>query len=454
MGGQRWEDENVTMYGTLSTLRTLGFFVVTPEYTKNLAPGSKGLRLRRSWGRRFFLRLTACLCAGLLAVAARATAQESPQSSAQRYEAALVQARVAKSPAELTAAAVSLNAALSEFPQDVELPLQLAWVLFQLQRYDESAHYYRLALSIGERGSDAELGLAWSLLRMHRNDEARAHFQTVIAARGSTTNAAQGLRECEQKPADLVAPLWLQAQFMQSFYVYQNQPVLARVLASTMGLSALLHGRYFASALYRYSFVGTGDGQTSAFAQHDLYLSAGLTGKLLGATLQYGLIVDGSGYAGTSNHVGLSARYSPLGDILLNLSASLYSDVTALRGELLWNLPLYRGFGVRPGFALQGLSGQLFETGSVTLYYEHPRFGIFVGGKYGDEKRAAYLANSFIYNGQARIPYGVWGGVTLRLQEGFKMSFSYAYDRMLRSDVTPSQDFHFHSLNLSFSRAF
>jgi len=75
VGGQRWEDENVTMYGTLSTLRTLGVFVVTPEYAKNLAPGSKGLRLRRSWGRRFLLRLTACLCAGLLAVAARATAQ-------------------------------------------------------------------------------------------------------------------------------------------------------------------------------------------------------------------------------------------------------------------------------------------------------------------------------------------------------------------------------------------
>jgi len=442
------------MYGTVPTFSSMGVSVVTPECADAFSLGGTGLRWHRAARRSWRLGLVLCLCADLQAEVAHATEQERPTNIALSYDAAMAQARAAKAPAELSAAAVSLKAAMSEFPQDVELPLQLGWVLFQQQNYEEAAHYYSLALSMGERGSDAELGLSWSLLRMHKNEEARAHFQSVIAARGNTTNAAQGLRECEEKPAELVAPLWLQAQFMQSFYAYQNQPVLGRVMAATTGLSALVRGRYYASALYRYSSVGTGDGQTAAFAQHDLYLSAGLTGKLLGATLQYGLIVDGSGYTGTSNHVGLSARLSPLGDILLNLSASLYSDVTALRGELQWNLPLFRGFGVRPGFALQGLSGQLFETGSVTLFYDHPRFGVFVGGKYGDEKRAAYLANSFIYNGQARIPYGVWGGATLRLQEGFKMSFSYAYDRMLRSDVTPRQDFHFHSLNLSFSRAF
>lgn len=392
-------------------------------------------------------------------------------SASDPYAEAMARARAAATPAELDAAAGELSVLLPRYPQDVDLPLQLGWLLFRAGRFSPAADAYRQAVTRGTGGGDAELGLAWSLLKLERCTEARPHFLAVQAAQGAGSNAAEGLRLCSapdpsspshgsaQAPSQpaatsaLAKRWWLQPQLAQSLYVFQNQPVLTRALATTARLEAMLHDRWYGALVYRYSYFGTQDGQTAAFGQHDLYAAAGVTSKPAGLTLQYAVIADRSASAQTSHHVGLAARYSFVGDVLFNGSASIYPDAPVLRGELAFRMPLPLGLSVRPSGALQWIPGESFRTAGLTLAYDHPRLSLWVGGKYGDEKRPAYLGVFFIYNSPARIPYGAWAGASVRPGSGFLLSASYSYDRLIRTDVMPRQDSLFHTITLSLSKA-
>ena len=79
---------------------------------------------------------------------------------------------------------------------------------------------------------------------------------------------------------------------------------------------------------------------------------------------------------------------------------------------------------------------------------------LWVGGKYGDEKRAAYLTVAYIYNSPATIPYGWWAGVTVRPGQKTALTLGYTYDRLVRSDTAPAQNSLVHSLTLGVSREF
>lgn len=401
------------------------------------------------------------------------------------YDVAMGLAKSAQTPAEIDSAARVLTALMPRYPQDGEIPLQLGWLQFRAGRYAEAVQSYSLSVARSSGGGDAELGLGWSLLKLGRCDEARPHFRAVLAARGGQGNAADGLRECDA-PAAALAPAassadasqpktastpaakrwWLQPQLGQNVYLFQNQSVIKSGLATTARLDGLFLGRYYASAAYRYSYFSARDGKTVPWDQHDLYLSAGLTAKSAGLTLHYALVADHSGYTGTSHHLGLSGRYSYYADLLLNGSASFYSDEKVLRGELAVRMPIGRGFSVRPGFALQWaatmtttatattITTTAYKTPSLTLMWDHRFVSLWAGGKYGDEKRPALFAVSYIYNGAAVMPYGAWFGITARSRAALNTTLSYSYDRMQRRDLNPVQDTHFHAIFLSLSKEF
>lgn len=415
---------------------------------------------------------------------AAAQGQGPADSPAHVYDVAMGLAKSAQTPAEIDSAARVLTALMPRYPQDGEIPLQLGWLQFRAGRYAEAVQSYGLAVARSSSGGDAELGLGWSLLKLGRCDEARPRFRSVLAARGDKSNAAEGLRECDARAA-AAAPLpsspasaatatgaaappvkrwWLQPQLGQNVYLFQNQSVIKSGLATTARLEGLFLGRYYAAATYRYSYFSARDGSTLPWDQHDLYLAAGLTGKSAGLVLNYALVADRSGYIGNSHHVGLSGRYSYYADLLFNGSASFYSDEKVLRGELAVRMPLGRGFSVRPGFALQwtapttttttATTSAVYKTPSLTLAWDHRYISLWAGGKYGDEKRPALFAVSYIYNGAAVMPYGAWLGITVRSRAALNTTLSYSYDRMQRKDVTPAQDSHFHAIFLSLSKEF
>lgn len=415
---------------------------------------------------------------GSLAVVLSSTLLASPSFGAEpgsaaldRYGAALQRARVAATPEQLDTAISDLAALLPSYLQDVELPLQLGALLVRRGRYVDALYSYELALRNSAPGGEAELGIGLTLIKMGRCLEASVHLQAVAADSTLHRVATEGLRQCATPPtaakAETATPtppapgkepppprLWLQPLVAQSFYFYQNHPTINYGVAPTVRLEALLSGHFYAAATYRYSYFATRSGQLAPFSQHDLYLDVGWTARAGGVTFRYAYVADGSGYSGNTNHVGISARYSRIVDTLLNLSASVYSDAPVLRGELAWVIPIAGGVSARPSAAVQWTPTDTYKTLALTLAYYHPRFGVWIGGKYGDELRPAYLSVAYVYNSPARIPYGVWGGAVVRPGSRFSLTVNYAYDRLVRTDTTPTQDSAVHALTLGLAREF
>lgn len=434
-------------------------------------------------------RLGVLLGSALLALPA--AGQEPGNGPRDQYGAALSQARTAANREQIDAAVSRLAALLPHYLQDVDLPLALGGLLLRNGRNLDALYSYQLALANSAPGGEAELGIGLTLLKMGRCLEASVHFHAVLAGAGPHSAAADGLRRCalvppgtEAKPGpgaahETPAPataapaaaksesaprLWLQPLVAQSLYIYQSHPTISYALAPTVRLELLGRGHYYAAVTYRYTYFATRDQLTPPFSQNDLYLDAGWSAKAGGVTLRYAYISDGSSssgsstsgssLSGTSHHVGLAARYSRTVDTLLNLSASIYQDAPVLRGELAWLIPIFGSFSARPAGALQWSPTESYKTLALTLFYHHRVFSLWLGGKIGDERRAAYLNVAYVYNSPARIPYGAWAGAAIRPGAGFTLSLNYSYDRLLRTDTSLPPDSAVHSLTLGLAREF
>lgn len=339
-----------------------------------------------------------------------------------------------------------------------------AWQAFAAGKYFLAEQLYRQAAALSEDSSDAELGLGWSLQRQERCTEARLHFQRVQRnEKWREQSVLQGLALC---PAP--RRLRLYPGLTQGVYGYSQHPHREFATATTARLGALVHERWLLGAAYRFSYFSTRDQGSAPWLQHDVYLSAGYAARRLGLSLHYGVLhgalstpvaFAGSAaadYADTSHHLGATARYSPFGDGLLNFALSMYPTDTVVRGELSWWLPIVAGLQVRPAAAMQWSGGTLRPSGALTLSYQHARFGLFLGGKYGAELRPAQLDHQVVYNGPERTPYGLWTGLSARPGAGFTLIASYAYDRLLTDSTdaagatsTTASDAHYGTLSVA-----
>jgi len=343
--------------------------------------------------------------------------------------------------------------------------LEKAWQAFTAGKFALAEQLYRQAAALSKDNSDAELGIGWSLQRQERCAEARLHFQRARGdGRWDEQSALQGLALC---PAP--RRLRLYPALTQGVYGYRQHPHREYATATTARLGALVHERWLLGAAYRFSYFSTRDPGSAPWLQHDVYLSAGYTARLHGVSLHYGVLhgalsspvafsgSTASDYADTSHHIGATARYSPFGDGLLTLALSMYPTDTVVRSELSWWLPVVPGLQVRPAAAMQWSGGTLRPSGALTLSYQHTRFGLFLGGKYGTELRPAQLAHEVVYNGPERIPYGLWTGLSVHPGAGFTLTASYACDRLLTdsTDVatgatsTTASDAHYGTLSMA-----
>lgn len=376
------------------------------------------------------------------------------------------------------------------YPQDYAGVLRSAWLAYRAGRYVRAGKAYRAALSLSPQSLDARLGLAWTLAKEGDREQAHGLFMALKKEAAGNPSVLAGLKEtAAAPPSTVLAPL---AGF--GVLAYDGHELKKWALATTVGLS-LRATRFQLTAAYRYSYfatVGSMNSQNSAligsqsgalgpgpgappppppppgsvpagngngsglgngaggsgFSHHEAYLTSRYDLERFGVGAQYAYIYDGSGEYGHVHLGGLSLRYSPWGDIMLSGNVSAYQDATIWRGVLAWRIPLGI-FGVTPGVALQGNGEKARVAGELAVDLRWRLLSLYIGGRYGDQERLAYLERLVVYDVPETINYGGWAGLGLQLGR-LGISLTYSIDRY-ESSTGQRSNGHFAGLTLSFS---
>jgi hypothetical protein len=223
------------------------------------------------------------------------------------------------------------------------------------------------------------------------------------------------------------------------------------------GLGGTILDRYTLSAGFRFlDFTGPSSVESS-HSQYELYASAGYVRRAWGLSLHYAFLADQTNFSGNSHHVAGVGRWSPLGDLTVEVAGSVYDDAKIARGEFGWRVPLGAGFSLRPAFAAQYAATTAYGNGSLAtgllaLSFDRTWGSLFVGGKYGEEFRPASLSRDVVWNLPERIEWGAWAGARLRVKN-IVVGAAYEFDRLRVSDGT-SELRNVHFLSLTFSGSF
>lgn len=362
-------------------------------------------------------------------VAAALLVNAAPALASDPYDDAFAQAaELARTGREAEGAAL-LERGLAYYSQDFALPLQIAWMHFSAGRYERAEHFYRIALERSPTAAEARLGLASSLERLGRCEEALPLYEGLS---GELPAAREGATRCTPPPSWKVTP-----SLSLTGVTFPGHTYKSLAGSVTPGITFDHRSGFHFGATYRYGRFAPAEGAPiSAWDQHEAYGTIGYQGKLAGILAHYGFVYDGSGALGASHHVGLTGRLSPYGDIEVRGSASFYDDMKVFRVEPSWRIPIAFGLSIRPGVAIQSAGGDVKVTGMGTLSLDRARFGLFAGGKYGDEVRPVYFTVPVVYNILDTIAWGAWGGGSVNVSDGVRIHLSYATDRMKQPDGT------------------
>jgi hypothetical protein len=350
--------------------------------------------------------LAVCVCA----LAARAD----------DYDDALARARLAQAQGDLATAVTVLRQALEAWPQDYLLAVELAALLQRAGELEQAAQAWRTAIARSPAAPEAHLGLVATLAQQGRCEEARLEARSTDAQSTSTTGL---LSDCDAN-APKVALSVSGAEL-----VFANHTGTAGTVTLDVpvgGFSFGLTGRYtqlFTSATTL----------TASSGQEEVYLRAGYGTRTFGASLVGAVVNDESGVVGLSGHVGVTLRYSPWGDVLLAASASFYSSLQVVRVEPSWRIPLGEYFSVTPAVAAQWSAGQYFFTPSLTVAFNHPRVSAWLGARYGEEVRPAWLLHSLVYGLAENVTWGGFAGVRVDLAGPVSVQAAWALDHLKAS---------------------
>jgi len=363
------------------------------------------------------------------------------------YDIAFAEAQRFEEAGNLAAAARTLEAILPQYPDRAFLTLQLAWTHFRAGHYKDAEGYYRRTITLSPGLTDARLGLAWSLVKEGRCTIAHAEIKALLEDFPKLPGAQEAEAACIPLSNHFYPWLSLTGHY------YQDHPTKEWALTVAAGLDVIIRGHFSLGAAFRFSdFTPPGD-ITHGTAQYEGYGLLGYGTTRWGIGAEYAFLADHTGYSGDSHHGGLSARFSPWGEGTLDLAASFYNDATVLRSELGWKLPVGGGLSLRPAAAIQWAKTDSYGTGflgtgMLTVEWENARGAVFLGGKYGEEFRPAYLSRELVMNIPERIQWGVWAGGRVRAGRS-TLTLSYALDRLRSADSTTNEYRTAHYLTLS-----
>jgi tetratricopeptide (TPR) repeat protein len=368
------------------------------------------------------------------------------RAEADMYTDAFARAAAAERRGDLASAAHALEPAVAAYPQDYAIALRLGWTYFRAERYPDAERAYRIASQRAPASNDARLGVAMSVARQGRCDKAmpalRALFGTTVDGPAREALAAC---EAEERPSATLSAAGNVYLFPGHPWKQSGMGVLATAEATiyerayehaSEGLADLAIG-----GAYRFVRFETASTSTlAAFSQHEGYADFGLTTKSFDLVFHGALVADGTGTYGASPHVGLSGRVSLQGDLRIDASASLYTDATVYRAAARFRLPVYGPFFVEPGIAGQDADGQAYATGSLSAILVWPSVSLWIGGKYGEEFRPAYLDAHVVYDIPEHIVFGAWAGARVHIIGKVGLEAAYAFDWLRQQDrLSPPQ---------------
>ncbi len=384
-----------------------------------------------------------------------AEAASAREGAAEGYDAALARARAAALRGEPREAARILSPVVEAYPQDYEVALQLGCYSFSAGDYASAERAYREALVRAPAGVDARLGLAWTLVRRGRCEDAKLEIRPLEREpRADDVTAA-----CAAPAGPPEPPTTLSFAFTR--WQFPGDSLKTGATGLFVGASERVSSEWSLGLSYRYASVDTQQTETrfapppgappgappmrqvttttSRFAQNEAYAHAAWSSLVLGLGLHAALVSEGSGTLGTSEHVGMVGRWSPFGDLLVDVSVSRYRDETVSRIAPSWTLPIAGPLRLVPGLAVQRVGGATLASASLSVLLDWPGLSLWAGGKYGQEERPAYLAQSIVYDLTDRVTWGAWGGLRLRLGDGIGLAATYAYDRLRVSGSAQGQ---------------
>ncbi len=333
------------------------------------------------------------------------------------------------------------------YPQDYELPLRAGWIHLRRQRWTDAERAYRLALMRSPNGIDAAAGLAVAVARQGRCDEAAVLFSRVLTVAPDHPVRAEAAAPCARPKT-----LWVTPGLSVDGLFYRGGTRRAAV-GGTASLDVAHRTGLFAGGTYRFKeFFGRGSSPVSAWSQNEGHFRIGWAAPRFGAALRYAVQDDGSGYVGTSHHGGLDLRWSPYGDVTFASAVSAYDDLTVLRFEPAWRIPIAGGFSLRPAMAVQWTKPYTYVNASATAAFERGPVEVWAGGKGGPEMRPAYMTLDTVYNLREQISFGFWAGGSVNAGNDLRIHLRYSMDRLGSTAGNSTQDVH--SVSMALSKTF
>jgi hypothetical protein len=314
----------------------------------------------------------------VVALACALTALGPRPARADDYDDAMARVDARERAGDLDGAAGELEfvLGLGLYPQDYAVPLRLGAIHLRRGKWADAERAYRLALSRSPGAIDAGAGLAVSLARQGRCDEASLLFSQVLAAAPDHPVRAEATAPCQEPKR-----LWVTSALGADALAYRGGDRKA-AFGGTARVDVEHASGFFGGGTYRLlEFLGRPKSALSAWAQNEGHLRVGWASKPFGVALRYAVLGDGSDYVGTSHHGGIDLRWSPWGDIGLASSVSSYSDLTVLRFEPSWKIPIAWGLSLRPAMSIQWTQPYTYVGASGTAWFERGPVALWAGAK-------------------------------------------------------------------------
>jgi tetratricopeptide (TPR) repeat protein len=320
-----------------------------------------------------------------------------------------------------------------DFPQDPGAWLRLAWVRFNLGRWQESARAYTQARDLAPANPAAHLGLGWCAQRRGDLAAARAHFRETLRLAPEDPSAREGLA--------LVGPGWSVSPALYAVAeAWQRHPEKRWSVGGVAALDAVLADFLVLGATYRQLYV---EGRTAKPAgslptdltQHEAWLTAGLEHpgwglRLYGAWARYvpSYLRQGRrAWSPDTGVVALRGRVLAWAEWVGAAAWSIYDDDDVAQLALGAWLPITSWLWLYAGGQTQLTAGQSFLCGAAGARLLLGRATLELMGHLGERFRPVDLEERTVYNTQAeRYPYRV--GVQAGLPLGSSWAAYLGYD--------------------------
>ena len=326
---------------------------------------------------------------------------------ADSYDEAWQRVVVLETEGELEAAIAELEHLIEAYPQDYVLALEQAWLQFQLRDYRSSEAAYRRAAQLSRGSLPANLGLAWSLIHQGELEGAAGVLDRLVVEYPENGSIQEALAYADSPPVSAVWSAW----FAGSFQDYGNLASVSWGRGLALGTSGFFRDRLLVAAHYRFTRFGweakDDEGAGSAeWNKHEVFLNLGLIFPSASVTALYGRLLSTQNNDGDAHVVGLSTRFSLLGELRLDGALGVFDDSNVYQLTPSWSIAVTDVLRVRPTGTLQVIDDELLWSGGLDLVAMGAPGELSLGAWTGEQERRIDFDIPTVYDLGTPMSYG------------------------------------------------